>query len=307
LVISNDNNIGGSSSNLDFFGGVLGIQGNTITNIDSHGSTDYFKGGGFDIQSPTNTFTLNRDLEFSEGPGLIKNGAGTLVVNASGYNLLPGESGSPTGGGTISVLAGTLVLEGNNNQGLIFSGDTTVGTVTIHNGADIHGKLIFDYTNDGGSTNPAPQVLNALTTGYHESTKFSSASDPLFTSANSNTHEGLGWKDDGTAVTVMKTFYGDANLDGTVNALDFNAFATNYGQDPGSEVWDQGDFNYDGSVDSSDFAIFAANYGMTLPTSAAIPDDGLVAQSLGSVVPEPASLALLALGGAAMSIRRRRR
>ena len=49
---------------------------------------------------------------------------------------------------------------------------------------------------------------------------------------------------DNTAILVKFTFNGDANLDGKVNALDFNALATNFGKTPGSDVWSQGDFNY---------------------------------------------------------------
>lgn len=305
LVISSDANIGGASSNIDFSGGVLGISGNTLTNINSHGHSTDFTGGGFDIQSSTNTFTYNRDMENDGSLGLIKRGAGTLVINASGGNFLPG-------GGTIAVAAGALVLQGNNAEGAIFNGDVTIPTTpptTIHNGADIHGKLIFDYTTSGG-LDPSAQVKSALTAGYHETSKFSSPSDPLFSSSDTDTTKGLGWKDDGTAVSVMYTYYGDANLDGVVNTLDFNDLASNYGAGTtdGSGVWVQGDFNYDGSVTSSDFDILAGNFGKQLPTSADVPEGDAVAMgALGSVVPEPASIALLALGSAAMLRGRRRR
>ena len=48
-------------------------------------------------------------------------------------------------------------------------------------------------------------------------------------------------------IEIEFAILGDANLDGKVNALDFNALATNFGKTPGSDVWTQGDFNYDGS------------------------------------------------------------
>lgn len=40
---------------------------------------------------------------------------------------------------------------------------------------------------------------------------------------------------DATTALIAYTYYGDANLDGTVNALDFNALATNYGKNAGSD------------------------------------------------------------------------
>jgi hypothetical protein len=59
---------------------------------------------------------------------------------------------------------------------------------------------------------------------------------------------------------------GDANHDGVVNALDFNALASNYGK-PGMN-FANGDFNFSGSVDSLDFAALAANFNSTAPTAA---------------------------------------
>ncbi len=56
---------------------------------------------------------------------------------------------------------------------------------------------------------------------------------------------------------------GDANNDGIVNGLDFNALAPNFGQSP--RVYSQGDFNYDGTVNGLDFNILAPRFGTFLP------------------------------------------
>src|SRR5439155_9796366 len=58
---------------------------------------------------------------------------------------------------------------------------------------------------------------------------------------------------DNSSLIVKYALAGDANLDGRVNALDFNAMASNYGQS--AKNWAQGNFNYDASdsVDSTDF------------------------------------------------------
>ena len=58
-------------------------------------------------------------------------------------------------------------------------------------------------------------------------------------------------------------FYGgDANHDRSVNALDFNVIATNYGKT--NATFADGDFNYDGSVNTLDFTLMAARFGSKL-------------------------------------------
>ena len=82
------------------------------------------------------------------------------------------------------------------------------------------------------------------------------------------------------------TEIGDANLDATVNALDFNALASHFGQS--SAIWSDSDFNYDGSVDTQDFVALAGNFGGTM--GGAVP-----APSLGSLVPEPMLIGMPAM------------
>lgn len=95
----------------------------------------------------------------------------------------------------------------------------------------------------------------------------------------------------GANVLVRYTYTGDANLDGVVNALDFNAIASNFGGS--NKFWFTGDFNYDGSVNTADFNALASNFNQPALTS----------QALGTVVPEPG---LCLLTGLLVAGRRRR-
>jgi T5SS/PEP-CTERM-associated repeat protein/autotransporter-associated beta strand protein len=100
---------------------------------------------------------------------------------------------------------------------------------------------------------------------------------------------------DASSVLARGTFIGDANLDGTVNALDFNFLASDFGSS--DAVWTGGDFNYDGQVDSLDFDALALNFNATLNTSPT--------SALGAVVPEPATLGVM-LSTMLLPLRRRR-
>jgi hypothetical protein len=59
---------------------------------------------------------------------------------------------------------------------------------------------------------------------------------------------------------------GDANHDRTINALDFNLLATNFGGS--AKTFAQGDFNYDTTVNSTDFNVLATRFNTTLDAPA---------------------------------------
>src|SRR5207237_1129009 len=150
--------------------------------------------------------------------GLIKYGLGTLTM--TGNNSYSGTS----------VITGGALVVNNAAQSVIFN----------NGGADVQaGRLIFDYSN--GGADPIGQVLPILQAGFGQSPQFGAGA---IRSSTATSAKGLGYIDDTTAqrLTVAATWFGDANLDGTVNALDFNALATNFGT---GTTWSQGNFNYD--------------------------------------------------------------
>ena len=107
---------------------------------------------------------------------------------------------------------------------------------------------------------------------------------------------------DADSVLIRYTRYGDADLNGVVNLLDFNKLAANF--NTSGKVWTDGDFNYDGNVNLLDFNKLAGNFNQSATgvNGQPTPQDWA---NLAAAVPEPTS-GMLILGGLAFCRRRRR-
>jgi hypothetical protein len=69
---------------------------------------------------------------------------------------------------------------------------------------------------------------------------------------------------DGSSVLIRRTYNGDANLDGAVDADDYFVIDSNYGESGAAVKWHLGDFDRDGRVDADDYFVidssFSANH-----------------------------------------------
>ena len=100
---------------------------------------------------------------------------------------------------------------------------------------------------------------------------------------------------------ILLTAYGDANLDRTVNLVDFNTLAANFGLS--ARDWFQADFNGDDLVNLADFNLLAAYFGFSAGADAVVdPQDW---STLATLVPEPNAALIAGLASGAMLRRRR--
>ncbi len=97
------------------------------------------------------------------------------------------------------------------------------------------------------------------------------------------------WRSRTTDVLVKYTYYGDANLDGVVNASsDYDLWAAGLASSGSLTGWEFGDFDYDGTINAAtDYDLWSAGFAasQSAPLSSGV-----------QPVPEPSTLILAALG-----------
>jgi autotransporter-associated beta strand protein len=315
------------------FGATIDASGSVplhFTNPDAHSSTGIvnrtFTLTGSNAGNNTIAGTLS-DAGVSALLSVNKTGTGEWVL--TGNNTFTGGlavssgtliAGHPNAIGNTSVLVASGMLQFQPN----LSTAAKVTALTIQGGAvDMtNNDMVIDYTA------PAPNPALATTIRQHLS-----AGRIITSSGTATTRVGYGdnavlgkttfggLSVDTSSMLIKYTYAGDADLDGDADGVDIGTWATNFTGElggTGSMVWTQGDWDYDGDVDGVDAGLWAQAFtgelgggglGSVIVNDPNIaPGAAAILEGMGiTVVPEPATLALIIAAGAVALPSRRRR
>ena len=294
-------------------------------------------GSSGSITVANGTHEISAPLAFSGA--ITKSGGGTLIISgtqthAAGSSLavtagqlnLNSNAGSAASGSTAAAAPLSISISGAGSK-VVASADQNLANLSLSTAdADTQG---FDLN--------TPATAGAFRSIHVYASDLASAKTSLYAAIkNANANPGDGIFDSGLAahagskiglaqvadahgeqnIFIRPAKVGDLNLDGQVTISDFIDLASNFNSS--GKTWQEGDLNYDGAVTISDFIDLASNFGSSYSgaSSPINPSDQLSlsnfassievdASVIGSAVPEPGTLSLLAIGALGLLPRHR--
>ncbi|MFB3891172.1 MAG: beta strand repeat-containing protein [Phycisphaerae bacterium] len=237
----------------------------------------YLGTGDFSIGDPAASVTVTNVLSFGRY-GVFTAASGSAIhISGTAMKNLSLSSTSLSGLGYLNLIVEggpsmtTSIEAAGKDQGAVAAGWTdnfVLGTLTLGGAAAGRIRLVDNTINQVGPGPGAPEAL------YVNNLVMNAGAAVDLNGLN------LYYMKGGEA---KQLFPGDANLDGIVDMTDYITWFNNFGSTAGIG-WTSADFNGDNLVDMTDYITWFTYFGQGGSTG----------------VPEPGTLALVALGGAAM-------
>ena len=272
-----------------------------------------------DVQSGTHRInlqlTIASDTYLSVADGAVLEIGDPVTVAA-------GRSVKPSGSGTI-VYQSSMTLE--PNASIVFAGNTRLTSLTLDSGSSVlvaahlsaparilaveslaaapgstinlsDNSMLVDYS----GASPIGDLINAFLDGtivVNPDVAGLPTTLAISEAADLGATEFGTFSVDESAVLLRYTYVGDANLDGQVDALDYERVDLAIGNSGVFGVA-QGDLNYDGNVDALDYEQIDLNIGNGVGAPLASVTGGIF-------IPEPTGLLVLVVSSGLLGRRRR--
>jgi len=294
--------------------GTYNLSGGNFTAVSSYIGGD---GAGTFNQTGGMNSTVSIQLALSPGSSGIFNlsggvmSAGSISVNANGTINFTGGSFMT---GSLILNGGGKMLMGSANHLLLNTNSLSVDTAGGSKLDLADNAAIVDYS----GASPLATIAGYIKTGYAGGswTGNGITSSAAAAASSSAQQTAVGYAEasdlgvstfwgqsvDPTSVLVRYTYSGDANLDGSVDTIDFNLVASHFSQS--GAMWDTGDFDFNGTTDTIDFNLLVSNFSLSLPAEGNSRQAG--AGSLAVLVPESRFIPAFAVTALALWACRRR-
>ncbi|WP_428940847.1 dockerin type I repeat-containing protein [Fontivita pretiosa] len=218
----------------------------------------------------TSVLTISSDVTpgGTQGFALGKTGAGALEMKNVRANhldisggtvrvLATGTANSPSATSRVNTLAvgAGARLDLNNNSLIVNSGSLATVTASIKSALENGGN--FDWLGPGiGSTQANVQNTTAGSFLYGLGVVLNDlaqvgGSGPIYTTFAGQTLTG-------NEILVKFTYFGDADLSGSIDATDYSLIDNGYVNSLSG--WINGDFDYSGTIDATDYALIDNAY-----------------------------------------------